>query len=105
LSDERGYFKEYVMKNLANLITSVIIAIWIVAIAIICTQNAESISLKFLSYESIKLPFGLVLSFSVALGILVTAIFLPVLSLSTAKTSRKTFLEDDPEFFTDDEDF
>jgi uncharacterized integral membrane protein len=93
------------MKNLANLITSTVVAIWVVIIAIICTQNAESISLKFLSYESIKLPFGLVLSFSVAFGMLVTAIFLPVLSLSTAKTSRRNSLEEDPEFFADDEDF
>jgi uncharacterized integral membrane protein len=98
-------FKECDMKNLANLITSAIISIWVVAIAIICTQNAEAISLKFFSYESIKIPFGLVLSFSVAFGIMITAVFLPVLSISSGRTSRRTSLEDDPEFFADDEDF
>jgi uncharacterized integral membrane protein len=93
------------MKNLANLITSAIVAIWVVVIAIICTQNAEPTSLKFLSYESIKIPFGLVVSFCVAFGIIITAIFLPVLNIATARTNRKSLLDDEPEFFADDEDF
>jgi uncharacterized integral membrane protein len=102
---EGANFKEYGMKNFANLIASAIVAIWIVVIAIICTQNAESVSLKFLAYESVKIPFGLVFSFSVALGILITAVFVPVLSFSTTKTSRRGSLEEDPEFFADNEDF
>lgn len=98
-------FKQYGMKNFANLIASAVVAIWIVVIAMICTQNAESVSLKFLAYESVKIPFGLVFSFSVALGMLIMAVFVTVLSFSATKTGRRTSLEEDPEFFAENEDF
>lgn len=58
------------MKTIANLLTSIVVACWVVAIAILSVQNATPVSLRFLTYESIQLPVGLVLAFSAGLGII-----------------------------------
>ena len=62
------------MKALTNLLTSVIVATWIAAIAILSVQNATLVSLKFLSLESIQLPVGIILAFSVGIGVIAGAI-------------------------------
>ena len=51
------------MRTIANLLTSTVLACWVVAIAVLAVQNAEPVSLKFLTFESIQIPFGLVLAF------------------------------------------
>lgn len=62
------------MKALINLFTSLIVATWIGAIAILSVQNATLVSLRFLNLESIQLPIGIILAFSVAIGVIVGAI-------------------------------
>lgn len=62
------------MKAFANLLTSLIIAGWISAIAILSIQNFTPVSLKFLSFETIQIPVGIVLAFSVAVGVVGGAI-------------------------------
>jgi uncharacterized integral membrane protein len=62
------------MKSLTTLIISAILAVWIMAIAILSVQNATPVTLKFLAYESIRLPVGVVLAFSAAGGAIVGAI-------------------------------
>jgi len=62
------------MKNFANLVTSLIVAGWIGVIAILSIQNITPISLKFLNFETIQLPVGIVLAFSVGLGLIGGAI-------------------------------
>jgi uncharacterized integral membrane protein len=91
------------MKTVANLLTSLIIAFWVIAIAVISVQNAEPISLKFLSFQSIQIPFGLVLAFSVGIGIMSVAILKPLWSIAGFGGSNSK-LDDEPEFFSD-EDF
>lgn len=59
---------------MANLLAALIVATWVVAIAIISVQNFASVSLRFLFFQSIEMPFGVVLAFSVALGVIGTAI-------------------------------
>ncbi|MGF1522399.1 MAG: lipopolysaccharide assembly protein LapA domain-containing protein [Leptolyngbyaceae cyanobacterium] len=54
-------------------------ALWIVAIAILSVQNATPISVRFLMFRSVQLPFGVVLSFCVAGGMLITALLLGLL--------------------------
>lgn len=69
------------MKSLSTLIISALLAVWIVAIAIVSVQNATPVTLKFLTYESIRLPVGVVLAFSAAAGAIVGAVIaLPLLS-------------------------
>jgi uncharacterized integral membrane protein len=54
----------------------VIPAIWVVAIAIVSVQNATPISLRFLAFRSVELPFGVMLSFCAAGGMVLTAALL-----------------------------
>lgn len=89
------------MKNLVNLFISIVIAGWVLAIALISVQNATPVSLKFLVFESIQVPFGLMLAFWVAVGLVGVAVLQSVLSLSESKFER----DDEAEFFIDDEDF
>jgi uncharacterized integral membrane protein len=70
------------MKTLANLLTSLIVASWVVAIAILSVQNATPVSLKFLTFQSIQLPVGLVLAFSAGVGIIGMALVQPLWSLA-----------------------
>lgn len=74
------------MKNFATLITACIVAGWIGAIALIAIQNATPITLQFLGFQSIEIPFGLVLAFGVVLGILGTAISQPLFGVSNNQT-------------------
>ncbi|MGB7439691.1 MAG: LapA family protein [Coleofasciculaceae cyanobacterium] len=62
------------MKIFANLLTSLIVALWIGAIAILSIQNITPVSLKFLMFESIQLPVSLVLTGSVGIGLVFGAI-------------------------------
>jgi uncharacterized integral membrane protein len=59
------------MRSIANLLTSLVVASWVVAIAVLSLKNVTPVSLKFLTYQSIQLPFFLVLAFSASLGMIV----------------------------------
>ena len=69
------------MKIIANLLTSLVLASWVMAIAILSVQNAAPVSLKFLTFESSQLPVGLVLAFSAGVGIIGMALIQPLWSL------------------------
>ncbi len=88
------------MKTIANLLTSLLIAFWVIVIAIVAIQNAEPVSLRFLSYQSIRIPFGLLLAFSAGIGIIGVAFLLPLWGLS-GSVRRGSTLDDDPEFSDD----
>jgi uncharacterized integral membrane protein len=94
-------FPVMIFKILANFFILVIIAVWVVAIALISVQNATPVSLKFLVFQSIQIPFGLMLAFSVAVGLLGTAILQPLWGLGESQSR----VDEDAEFFVDDEDF
>lgn len=51
-------------------------AVWVVAIAIVAVQNATPVSLQFLGLQSVEMPFGVVLAFCAAGGMVLTAILL-----------------------------
>lgn len=57
-----------------NLLTSLAVALWIAAIAILSVQNAESVSLQFLGWQSIQMPVGIVLGMSAGVGVIAGAI-------------------------------
>lgn len=89
------------MKTLANLLISIIVAFWVMAIALLSVQNAAPVSLKFLTFQSIQIPVGLLLAFSAGVGIVGMALLQPLWGLSGSKQSRDQ-LEDDNEFFVDE---
>ncbi|MBS3026570.1 MAG: DUF1049 domain-containing protein [Dolichospermum sp. DET50] len=90
-----------VFKILVNFLISLILAVWVVAIALISVQNATPVSLRFLGFQSIQIPFGLMLAFSVAVGLLGTAVLQPLWGLGESQFKG----DEDAEFFIDDEDF
>lgn len=65
------------MKFLANLLNSLIVAGWIGAIAVFAIQNIQSVSLKFLIWQSIQVPIGVLLAFCLGVGYICGA-FLPL---------------------------
>ena len=92
------------MKTVVNLLVSVIVAFWIMAIAIISVQNAMPVSLRFLTFESIQIPVGLLLAFCVAVGMIGMSLAKPLWNISNLRQSNFRRYEDEPEFFAD-EDF
>ncbi|MDZ7951556.1 MAG: LapA family protein [Nostoc sp. DedQUE12b] len=90
--------------KIAPFLTSLVVAVWIIAIAIISVQNATPVSLKFLTFQSIQIPMGLVLAFSAVVGLIGMALLQPLWGLAGIRQSNSR-LEDDAEFFVDDEDF
>ena len=64
------------MKKLPLFLSALLVAIWLIAIAIISVQNATLVSLQFLNFKSVSLPFGIILAFSAAAGTLAGAIAL-----------------------------
>ncbi len=84
-----------------TMITMAFMAGWMSAIALIAIQNVQSVSLRFLIFQSVQLPFGLALAWSVAVGMIGMALFLwiwPKLGNSRSRDPIfEQFYEDDPE--------
>lgn len=70
------------MKTLASILTSFLVAGWIGAIAVLAVQNFTPVSLRFLTAQSVEIPVGLVMAFSVGLGIVATTLIQPLLNFS-----------------------
>lgn len=87
------------MKSLASLLTSSVVAVWIVAISLLSMQNADPIRLKFLRYQTIQLPVGFVLAVSAGVGVVATALIQPLLGIgSTPARSLEEDIEDEFSF-------
>jgi uncharacterized integral membrane protein len=76
------------MSPFTNLIISAIVAVWIVAIALLSVQNATIVSIKFLFWESVQLPWGLILAGAAGIGFLLGG-WLSILSNNFNTSNRK----------------
>jgi lipopolysaccharide assembly protein A len=56
------------MKIFSNFISSLMIAGWLSAIAVLSIQNIQAVSLKFLAWQSIQFPIGVLLAFCASVG-------------------------------------
>ena len=56
------------MKVFTNFLSSLLVAVWLCAIAVIAIQNVQAVSLKFLIWQSIQFPFGVLLAFCAGIG-------------------------------------
>lgn len=77
------------MPNAPAIVTSFIVAFWISAIAIIAIQNATPVSLTFLFFQSISIPIGLIIAFSVTIGLIIAALFKPILDLGNSNLENR----------------
>ncbi|WP_250125545.1 LapA family protein [Chroococcidiopsis sp. CCMEE 29] len=92
------------MTALSNLLTSLILAIWVVAIAILSVQNATPVSLRFLNFQSIQLPVGLVLAFSAGVGLIGMSLTQPLWGFAGSKSGTSESDNDlENEFFSEDD--
>lgn len=57
-------------------LSALVLATWVSAIALVSVQNATPVVLRFMFLQSVPLPFGLLLGFSVALGAVLAALLL-----------------------------
>ena len=58
------------MKIFANFVSSLLLAFWIAAIAIFSIQNIQLVSIKFLVWQSIQIPVGVLLAICAGAGII-----------------------------------
>ncbi len=68
---------------MARLLAALIVAAWVSGIAILSVQNATLVSLRFLMFQSVQMPVGVVLAFCVAIGAIVMAIVQVIWSFLT----------------------
>ncbi|NJL41915.1 MAG: DUF1049 domain-containing protein [Cyanobacteria bacterium RM1_2_2] len=59
---------------MTRFLTSLILAFWVSAIALIAIQNATPVALQFLNLRTIEIPLGLVMAFSASIGMVGTAL-------------------------------
>ncbi len=87
------------MNTFTNLLTSLILAGWVSAIAIISVQNYTPVSVKFLTFQSIQIPIGIVLGFSAAVGVIGGAIA-PILfrGYNSSNQNEESSEDDDVDF-------
>ncbi|HIK36910.1 MAG: lipopolysaccharide assembly protein LapA domain-containing protein [Geminocystis sp.] len=76
------------MFTTRRLFISIIISFWLLLLPVLSIQNITPVSLKFLVFESISLPVGVLLSFTVAFGFIVGS-FLPLFPEKKQKRPRK----------------
>jgi putative membrane protein len=62
------------MKSFTSLLSSLILGLLVVAIAIFSIQNIQDVSLSFLTFESITIPVGVLLAFCSAIGIVLAGL-------------------------------
>jgi uncharacterized integral membrane protein len=73
-------------------------AAWVGAIAVFSIQNIEAVSLKFLTFASIQIPVGVLLSFCMGAGMILGATA-PLLLPQPKRNKRRRLVEDDLEEF------
>ncbi|MGK7901408.1 MAG: DUF1049 domain-containing protein [Hormoscilla sp.] len=66
------------IKIIPPVLMAIVLALWVSAIAIISVQNSTAISLKFIVFQSVSLPVGIMLGFTVGVGVIAGAIAQPL---------------------------
>jgi uncharacterized integral membrane protein len=79
-----------------RLVFALVPALWVIAIAIIAVQNATPVSFRLLNLQSIEIPFGVLLAFCVAAGMLAAALVLLVLGGNPLRAPRRQKQRSEP---------
>lgn len=85
------------MQSIPYILASLILTAWVIGAAILSVQNATPVSIKFLVFQSIQMPVGIVLAFSVGVGIIAAILIQLSNNVSTESAPRRSRndLEDD----------
>lgn len=78
------------MKTSKQLFISLIISFWLVLIAVFSIQNIEPIRVKFLIWQSISLPSGVLLTMVIALGFIL-GVLIPILFTNNNQQKRRKY--------------
>lgn len=70
------------MSVILPILINLLLAIWIGAIALVSVQNATPVALKFIMFESIQIPVGVILAFCAILGLILGSLVKPLWQLS-----------------------
>ncbi len=73
------------MKVFANFVSSLLLAFWLIAIAIFSIQNIQPASIKFIFWQSIQIPVGVLLAICAGVGMIFGSL-LPLLLPRKTKT-------------------
>lgn len=57
-----------------RLVLALVPAVWVIAIAVVAVQNATPVSFRLLTLQSIEIPFGVLLAFCAAAGMVAMAL-------------------------------
>ncbi|PZV19298.1 MAG: hypothetical protein DCF21_07400 [Leptolyngbya sp.] len=72
-----------------RLVLALVPAVWVIAIAVIAVQNATPVSFRLLTLQSIEIPFGVLLAFCAAAGMVAMALLLLVLGGNPLPARRR----------------
>ncbi len=72
-----------------RLVLALVPAVWVTAIAVIAVQNATPVSFRLLNLQSIDIPFGVLLAFCAAAGMVAMALLLLVLGGNPLPARRR----------------
>jgi uncharacterized integral membrane protein len=67
------------MNSLANLSAIILVAGWMLTIALISVQNAQPMTIEFFGQKSVAMPFGLMLTFATIIGMIGISLLQPLL--------------------------
>lgn len=87
-----------------NFLLALSAAVWVIAIAIIAVQNATPVAINFLTFQSVRLPFGVALAFSVAAGMVGVTVVQILWRLTGSPLTRQTTRQDHT-FFSKEQQF
>jgi uncharacterized integral membrane protein len=74
-----------------HFLLSCLIGLIIIAAALLSVQNATAITIQFLFWQSISLPFGVVLAFAISSGVLLVTLIRPTAKLAATPADEFDF--------------
>jgi uncharacterized integral membrane protein len=75
-----------------TILINILVIFWIGAIALIAIQNATPFTLQFFGWQTISMPLGIMIAFSVILGVIAGTLMLPLFqSKGTTKKSSTSW--------------
>jgi uncharacterized integral membrane protein len=80
-----------------HFLLSCLLGLGITAAALLSVQNATAVSIKLLIWQSVPLPFGMILALAISGGLLLVAFIYPVGQMTAAPNTKLDFDEFDAE--------